>query len=1554
MMLVVCAPVWAAASPTVTTLSVAPGASVSTGTVLTFTATVTSNGTPLTAGLVKFCDMETATYCEDSSLIGSIWLTRSGSATLSKPLSYGNHRIQAVFQGTNLYSASSSSLNALQVLSGTLPTTASIIYSNYLGYSGLNEVQTTVAGSPTTAIAGTVAYLDTSNDNYSLTTSSLPVAANGFSTMTPVGGTVVSGSFYTVAGDFNNDGNLDFAVASNATNTAQCFLGNGDGTFTLASTLTTTPAAGASSMGIHVADFNGDGNLDLAILNSDNTVSIYLGNGDGTFTLKSSPVAASNYAYDFTIADFNGDGIPDLAVIDNAANTVAILLGNGDGTFTAQAPVATGNGPESIVAANFTLNGIMDLAIANQSAQSVTMLLGNGNGTFTAGPTTSVSINPSTLVVGDFNRDGIPDLAVGNMSEALIELGTGTGSFNLKSTVSGGASGYGMATADFNGDGIVDLLVGGGVYLGSGTGTFTLMVNAGGSGNPISIGDFNGDGWPDLITPVALESYPYTAMGVNVALEQSSSTVLTSSMTVLGPGSHNVIANYKGSGVNAASESSPVVLTGAQITSKVTLTVSPGVKVASGTTVQVTAAISPSTVGNYTPTGTMTFKDGSTVIGTGTVGSGQAVFSTNTLSVGSHTISASYGGDTNFLTSNSSSLTLSVTAVVKTTPVITWAAPAPVPYGTPLSATQLNATASVAGTFTYNPPAGTVLAAGTQTLSVSFTPTNTTSYNNATGTTNLTVNPAIQTISVTAAAPASAAYNSQFMVAATASSGLAVSYRSSGGCTNSGATFTMTSGSAACTVTYSQAGNSSYSAAFSVTSTTTPTLAGQAALAVTGVPVTAQAYGTNFTVGSTGGSGTGSVTFAATGACSNTGATVTMTSGSGTCSVTATKASDSNYTSTTSAAATVGAIQATAVVTLSNLTQTYSGAPEPATVSTVPTGLTLTFSYTGINGTSYGPSTTAPTNPGSYQVAASVVDPNYIGQDIETLTINQLSPALSLALLTGMPEPSTYGYTVYFELSMATSPCPTGQVQFYVDGSASGSPVVLNGASCTSPVQFQTATLTPGPHSVYAVYSGDTYYLGDTSAPVSHGVTADSTSVTLATSGMSVNVGQPVTFTATVTPAPPASGTQPPAGTVEFLDGGLQIGTGTLSATAPFTATYTTSSLAAGPHSISANFVDSDGDYVGSSSTVAVQETVNLIVPVISWPNPADIVYGTALGSPQLNATASDGNGNPVSGTFVYAPVAGTILPVGPMNLTATFTPDDSNTYASNSASATINVNPAALTVTADSLSRSYGANNPTFTYQITGLVNSDPSSVVGGAALCSTAATTTSPVAGYPINCSQGTLAASNYTFQFVGGTLTVTQATPTLTWTAPAAISYGTALSGTQLDASSGGVAGAFVYTPAAGAVLTAGSQTLSVTFTPTDLIDYATATATVSLTINPASQTIAVGTPAPVSAAYNGQFTVAATASSGLAVAYTSSGGCTNSGATYTMTSATTACSVLFNQAGNNSYNAASQVTETVTATTATQAALNVTGMPTTAQAFGATFTVGTIGRLWHGLG
>jgi hypothetical protein len=89
------------------------------------------------------------------------------------------------------------------------------------------------------------------------------------------------------------------------------------------------------------------------------------------------------------------------------------------------------------------------------------------------------------------------------------------------------------------------------------------------------------------------------------------------------------------------------------------------------------------------------------------------------------------------------------------------------------------------------------------------------------------------------------------------------------------------------------------------------------------------------------------------------------------------------------------------------------------------------------------------------------------------------------------------------------------------------------------------------------------------------------------------------------------------------------------------------------------------------------------------------------------------------------------------------------------------------------------------------------------------------------------------------------------------------------------------------------------------------------TESVTAQKANQTITVGTHAPATATFNASFTVAATSSSGLAVAYSSAGLCTNVGATFTMTSGTGTCTVKYDQAGNGNFNAATQVTESVTA-------------------------------------
>ena len=153
--------------------------------------------------------------------------------------------------------------------------------------------------------------------------------------------------------------------------------------------------------------------------------------------------------------------------------------------------------------------------------------------------------------------------------------------------------------------------------------------------------------------------------------------------------------------------------------------------------VTLTATISPQTSG--VPSGTVTFLDGVTTLGTGTLnGSGIATLSSSSLSLGSHSLSVTYPGDTAFSSCTSSAFSESIG---KTTPTITWATPSSIAYGTALSATQLNASSGgVAGSFVYTPALGAVLNVGTgQTLSVTFTPTDTADYNTATQTTSITV-----------------------------------------------------------------------------------------------------------------------------------------------------------------------------------------------------------------------------------------------------------------------------------------------------------------------------------------------------------------------------------------------------------------------------------------------------------------------------------------------------------------------------------------------------------------------------------------------------------------------------------------------------------------------------------------------------------------------------------------------------------------------------------------------------------------------------------------------
>jgi hypothetical protein len=332
-------------------------------------------------------------------------------------------------------------------------------------------------------------------------------------------------------------------------------------------------------------------------------------------------------------------------------------------------------------------------------------------------------------------------------------------------------------------------------------------------------------------------------------------------------------------------------------------------------------------------------------------------------------------------------------------------------------------------------------------------------------------------------------------------------------------------------------------------------------------------------------------------------------------------------------------------------------------------------------------------------------------------------------------------------------------------------------------------------------------------------VNATAPTLTVASSGSPSTYGDAVTFTATI-----SSG---PTGAVTFYDGGVSIGTGSINGT---TATFTTSSLIAGAHTITASW-PGNSNY-GTVASSAISQVVNKATSTVSWSTPAAITYGTALNSAQLDAYST------VAGSFSYSPAAGTVLKAGVQTLSVTFTPADSADYTAATATVTLTVN--SVTQATPAISWTVPA---AITYgTVLSAKQLDATSTVAGAFVYT-------PAAGVLLKAGSQTLLVTftptdttAYTTATATVSLTVNKATPNITWAAPAAITYETALSSAQLDASST-VPGAFVYSPAAGTVLNAGSQTLSVTFTPVDTTDYTTATDSVTLTVNVGISTLSV---------------------------------------------------------------------------------------------------------------
>lgn len=262
-------------------------------------------------------------------------------------------------------------------------------------------------------------------------------------------------------GDFNGDGLVDIAVANfgSISGSFSILLSNGDGTFQPRSDFPT----GGNAEGIAVADFDQDGNLDLAIACGPLGVCVHLGNGDGTFRTETVyPLTAGQDARALVIGDFDGDGILDLAVANaGGTSTLSLLLGNGDGTFRANTDFPTGALPVAVAMADLTGHGSLDAVTANITDSTISVLLATGGGNFQPRHDYATGHYPAAVAIGDLNGDGFLDLAVANLEGTIsVLLGVGDGTFLPRvdyPVVGSYESAKGVTIGDFDGDGTLDL-----------------------------------------------------------------------------------------------------------------------------------------------------------------------------------------------------------------------------------------------------------------------------------------------------------------------------------------------------------------------------------------------------------------------------------------------------------------------------------------------------------------------------------------------------------------------------------------------------------------------------------------------------------------------------------------------------------------------------------------------------------------------------------------------------------------------------------------------------------------------------------------------------------------------------------------------------------------------------------------------------------------------------------------------------------------------------------------------------------------------------------------